>query len=281
MITKSNVVTKSALFGLEQCGQETFAPSASISRHPRRIGPHPPAERRVLRLLLFDRGVSRHKTRFFPEPFTRVAHYRQVTTECLQRLSLVRPEAASAAGRECLTARTDDDLMLLARGGVAPAFEALVRRHQLAVLNVAARLVGRSTLAPDLAQNTFLAVYRALPQYQARGKFTAYLYRVLLNQCRTLRRSAQVEGNALAAFAHAGRDDGPAADDQILARERQRQVESALGHLSPKLREVVVLRYSAGLSYDEIADALGTPLGTVKRRLFDAMGKLRHAMEDA
>lgn len=170
--------------------------------------------------------------------------------------------------------------MLLARGGVVAAFDELVRRHQQVVLNVAARLVGQATAAPDVVQNTFLAVYRALPQYQPLGKFPAYLYRILLNQCRTMRRSAHVEVNALAALLHPKLEHDPPPEDQILARERQRQVESALNELSPKLRKVVVLRYSAGLSYDEIADTLSIPLGTVKRRLFDAMGKLRHALED-
>lgn len=216
---------------------------------------------------------------FLGEPFARVAQYLEVVTESARRLSLVSPEAPPAHARESLAGRTDDDLMLLARGGVGAAFDVLVRRHQLVVLNVAARLLGQSTLAPDLAQNTFLAIYRALPQYQPLGKFSAYLFRVLLNQCRSLRRSAHVEGNALAALARTSCESEPAPEDQILARERQREVESALTKLSPKLREVVVLRYSAGLNYEEIADTLTIPLGTVKRRLFDAMAKLRLVME--
>lgn len=75
-------------------------------------------------------------------------------------------------------------------------------------------------------------------------------------------------------------DLGPS-EDIILARERQREVELALNCLSPKLRQVVVLRYSGELSYDEIAEVLSVPLGTVKRRLFDAVEKIRRNVEGA
>jgi RNA polymerase sigma-70 factor (ECF subfamily) len=167
--------------------------------------------------------------------------------------------------------------MLLARGGVDAAFDVLVRRHQARVLRMAGRLLGRSALAPDAAQNTFIEIYRGLARYQPQGKFSAYLFRVLLNQCRIAGRSARRTGVIV--------DELPATsaarsgEAHILAREREREVEAALGRLSEKLRVVVVLRHSAGLSYDEIAETLDLPLGTVKRRLFDAMEKLRCLLE--
>ena len=68
---------------------------------------------------------------------------------------------------------------------------------------------------------------------------------------------------------------------ELLLRERRRDLRVALGELSEKLRSVVLLRYSAGLSYDEIAETLEIPIGTVKRRLFDAMTKLRESLEGA
>jgi RNA polymerase sigma-70 factor (ECF subfamily) len=173
--------------------------------------------------------------------------------------------------------RSDDELMLLARGGVDDAFDVLVRRHQARVLRMAGRLLGRSALAPDVAQNAFLEIYRALPRYQPQGKFSAYLFRVLLNQCRIAARSARRAGlivDELPAIAAAR-----SGESHILARERAREVEAALGRLSEKLRVVVVLRHSAGLSYDEIAETLDLPLGTVKRRLFDGMEKLRRMLE--
>jgi RNA polymerase sigma-70 factor (ECF subfamily) len=214
--------------------------------------------------------------------FFDAAHYDRVASAPKNRLSLVRPDAAPACDEDLPGPRTDDDLMLLARGGVEAAFDALVRRHQKRVLGVAARLAGRSSLAPDIAQNTFLAIYRALPKYQPRGKFAAYLYRVLLTQCRLSHRSTNVENHALEKFSRIPTDTSNVeAEDIILARERRREVELALDRLSPKLRQVVVLRYSGDLSYDEIAEVLSIPVGTVKRRIFDAVEKLRRNVEGA
>ena len=191
------------------------------------------------------------------------------------RLALVEAPVPQDGG-SAMSCRSDDDLMLLARAGVEGAFDALVVRHQGRLLRVAARQVGVRALAADLAQNTFLEIYRALGRYQARGAFRSYLYRVLLNQCRMTRRSAQVALRALEDSAPPLSGD----DTEILDRERRRDVERALDGLSNKLRDVVVLRYCADLDYDEIAVTLGIPLGTVKRRLFDAMAKLREMLEE-
>jgi RNA polymerase sigma-70 factor, ECF subfamily len=202
-----------------------------------------------------------------------------VVAEHTNRLSLVRPGTEPSFDEISSGPRTDDDLMLLARGGLDAAFDTLVRRHQRRVLRVASRLARRSSLAPDLAQNTFLAIYRALPNYQARGKFSAFLFRVLMTQCRLSYRSAHVENHARHRISQVPIDTSETVEDIILARERQREVELALDCLSPKLRQAVVLRYSGELSYDEIAEVLSVPVGTVKRRLFDAMEKLRQNLE--
>lgn len=183
------------------------------------------------------------------------------------------PHAGSSAS---LNERTDDELMLLARGGVDHAFDVLVRRHQARVLRLAYRYLGETALAADVAQNTFVALLAALPQYRARGKFTSYLYRISLNQCRIARRSARTEVRALDAVS-TSQALSPA---DVLLRERRRDVEDALRTLSDKLRDVVLLRFGAELSYDEIAETLGVPIGTVKRRMFDAMAKLRATLEE-
>jgi RNA polymerase sigma-70 factor, ECF subfamily len=138
--------------------------------------------------------------------------------------------------------------------------------------------VGREALAADVTQDAFVEIFRALPQYQAHGKFRSYLYRVLLNRCHMTWRSARAEARAL----EVPSGEVEAIDEaELLLRERRRDVHVALGQLSEKLRSVVLLRYSADLSYDEIADTLEIPIGTVKRRLFDAMLKLRGSLEGA
>lgn len=180
------------------------------------------------------------------------------------------------AGSPGLAERGDDDLMLLSRAGVEGSFNELVRRHQARVLRLAFRYVGEAALAADVAQSTFVRIFYALPQYRAHGTFKAYLYRVLLNQCRMARRSARVHSRALEALSSARDVDVTA----VLMRERRRDVESALGQLSQCLREVVLLRYGADLDYAEIAETLDIPLGTVKRRMFVALAKLRDTLEE-
>jgi RNA polymerase sigma-70 factor (ECF subfamily) len=195
-------------------------------------------------------------------------------------LVLVRPEVTSGQSTP-LSARGDDELMLLARGGVAAAFDTLVRRYQAQVLRLAARQLGHVGAAADVAQNAFLAVYRALPRYEARDRFAPFLYRTVLNECRMAHRRQRVRGGATRADADGltGEDaissSAPSPEALILARERERDAVAALGRLSDKLRDVVSLRYGAGLSYGEIAETLRVPVGTVKRRLFDAMENLR------
>lgn len=210
------------------------------------------------------------------EPLTGVAHYRRDMYGTKMGLApLAEPTPAESGST--MSQRSDDELMLLSRAGVAGAFDVLVVRHQARLRRVAARQVGGKALAADLAQNTFLEIYRALDRYQGHGAFRSYLYRVLLNQCRMTRRSALVAQRALEDSQPPRSGD----DTELLQRERRREVERGLDGLSEKLRDVVVLRYCADLDYEEIAITLGLPLGTVKRRLFDAMAKLRELLEDA
>ena len=176
-----------------------------------------------------------------------------------------RGEASAAHGHP-----SDDDLMLLARGGVVGALDTLIERYQARVLRLAGRYVGDAVLAADVAQNTFVALFRSASQYRACGKFKAYLYRLLLNQCRMARRSLRSQVRALTDL-----QESRLSPEHVLQRERQRDLERAVAGLSGKLRDVVVLRFCAELSYDEIAETLEIPTGTVKRRLFDAMAKLR------
>jgi RNA polymerase sigma-70 factor (ECF subfamily) len=246
-------------------------------------------------------GKNRERT----EPFARDVHYPDddftrwavPMAEIIPlhaRRSASAPQAAGGAGPSsppvapaapvssdvALTERDDDDLMLLARGGVAGAFDALVRRHQRKVLRIAAKYVGNTATATDVAQNTFIEVYRALPHYRASGKFSSWLYRLVLNQCRMNRRASARQDERLRALAAvAGEEIHGRSAESILARERRHEVESALGQLSDKLREVVVLRFASELSYEEISDVLDIPVGTVKSRLFAGLDKLRQHLE--
>src|SRR4051812_27297496 len=108
--------------------------------------------------------------------------------------SLVRAPPVMAPGGEPRPEdRSDDELMLLVRGGRATAFDVLVMRYQQKVLRVACRRLGRPALARDVSQETFFKVFRAADQYRPRGAFCAYLFRVLLHECALAERVAGAE----------------------------------------------------------------------------------------
>lgn len=178
-----------------------------------------------------------------------------------------------------LDEREDDELMLLARAGAEGAFAALVRRHEKPALRFAARQLHVSTqLVDDVVQNAFLNVYIALSKYEGRGQFRAFLFRILLNQCRMAGRAARVEARRRRSAADHVPVAAPGHEEELLRQERRRDIEAAVARLGSKLRDVVLLRWSGELSYDEIAETLRIPLGTVKRRLFTAIKKLRRFM---
>jgi RNA polymerase sigma-70 factor (ECF subfamily) len=161
----------------------------------------------------------------------------------------------------------DDDRDLVERclGGDAAAFRTLVERYQRVLFTVAVRMLGDGDQAADAAQDAFVRAYRKLRTYDSRHKFFSWLYRILVNECLNVRRSRRLLEPL---------DSGlPAADNPHRDAEQaelRASVKAALGRLTPAYREVIVLRHYAGLSYAEIAEAVGAPEKTVKSRLFSA-----------
>lgn len=80
--------------------------------------------------------------------------------------------------------KSDDELMLLARDGMSPAFDPLIRRHQSMVFRIAMKYLGKENDAKDVTQNSFVEVHRYLRSYKPQGKFVSYLGRIVLNQCK-------------------------------------------------------------------------------------------------
>jgi RNA polymerase sigma-70 factor (ECF subfamily) len=182
--------------------------------------------------------------------------------------------AVREPGAAVLDDRSDDELMLMSRGGMQSAFDLLVRRHQAWVLHVAVRYLGDAALAKDVAQNTFLELYRNLERYERRDKFRAFLCRIVLNQGRMTARAARSSVRLRAPLTQA-LEMNP---QSLLAREFSRDLQLALERLGDKHRTVVILRYCEDLDLPEISEIVGIPVGTVKSRLFDAMAKLREML---
>lgn len=165
----------------------------------------------------------------------------------------------------------DAALMLEFQAGSEAAFASLVRRNQQALVNFFARM-GASTDRDDLVQETFVRLYRFRRRYQPAAKFTTFLYVLARNawadRGRKIVRMERLATELEAEAEIANQPVRPSATAEV-------DVDAALNRLSPKLREVIVLNIYQGLKYQEIADVLGIPLGTVKSRINLALGALR------
>jgi RNA polymerase sigma-70 factor (ECF subfamily) len=149
--------------------------------------------------------------------------------------------------------------------GEEAAFEGLVERYYQRIDRLAQHVVRHPTVAEDITQEVFLRAYRAIPRFRGEASFYSWLYRIAINLCLNhLRRQA----NRLSLAAEP-EDAAVAADPSSLleAQEQERLVRRAIDALPPHYRIAVILRDLEGLSYQEIADILGIPLGTVKSRI--------------
>ncbi len=172
---------------------------------------------------------------------------------------------------------TDDfTLMAQVREGCENAFCQLVERHQRPLLNFFARM-GASHHGEDLAQETFIRLWNYREKYKPSAKFTTFLY--------TLARHAWLDfvrrQIRFKLFSDRYREEVPSSTDGGLGQLRRKlDIQTALGRLSPKLREVLVLAVHQGLAYDEIAEILRIPLGTVKSRVFNALSTLQEMFHE-
>ncbi|MHC5019678.1 MAG: RNA polymerase sigma factor [Planctomycetota bacterium] len=154
------------------------------------------------------------------------------------------------------------------------------------MFNLAYRMCGNAEEASDLSQEIFLRVYRNLDKHDSTRPFGPWLYRVGHNLginfvTRRPKRMLPIDarrgdgGGAL----HEPPSDAPSAHERVEHDERAEQVRTAVLELKPDQRAIVTLHYFQGLSYDELADTLELPIGTVKNRLFRARETLRAILE--
>jgi RNA polymerase sigma-70 factor (ECF subfamily) len=178
----------------------------------------------------------------------------------------------------------DPDLPLLRRAqqGEMAAFELLVLRHQGRIGRLVARVLPDPDLVADVVQESFLSAYRALPGFRGESSFYTWLHRIALNAARkqlaALRRDpVQTESSLIP-----GEEDGEllpgqatpsemATPETLLAGQQLAQaLEAAVQGLPPEFREALLLREIEGLGYEEMAELLGCPVGTVRSRLHRA-----------
>jgi len=173
-------------------------------------------------------------------------------------------------------------------GGQQHRFADLVNRYQSQIVNYVCRMLGNYEDAVDLSQDVFLKAYSALGSYRPQYPFAAWLFRIARNAAIDeirKRRLATVSLDAPVEFddGAVGRQvesEGLDPQDSYLGLEFADRVSTAIDELPEKYREPIVLRHAAELSYEEIAEALELPIGTVKTRIFRARDALRKSLGD-
>jgi len=170
----------------------------------------------------------------------------------------------------------DAELMRCVQRGERSAFEILIRRHQQGLMNFFRRL-GAYNEAEDLVQNTFVRLFHYRLKYRETAKFTTFLY--------TLARHTWIDGfrkrKRRDQLTEAWRQEAEAADHASAQRPRSRlDAEAALARLPEKLRGVVVLGICQGMPYEEVAEILDIPVGTVKSRIFAALQRLKEFFDE-
>jgi RNA polymerase sigma-70 factor (ECF subfamily) len=176
----------------------------------------------------------------------------------------------------------DEDLMQLVAGGDARAFEVIYERHCTAVFSLAYRICGVRTAAEEVAQEAFLSIWRSGARYdRTRGSVRTWLLGVVHNRAiDALRRSTVHDRLRAADDTAAERVEAPDRTDvEVARREEARSMRAVLGALPTEQRRVVELAYFGGFTHEQIAEMLGTPLGTVKGRMRLALEKMRASIE--
>lgn len=173
-----------------------------------------------------------------------------------------------------------DDAELVARvlAGDVAGFTVLVDRYYGMCLRFAIRTLGNRHDAEDALQETFLNAYSALGRYRERQAFRAWLYRILINRCRSVGRQRQ---RRLRRFVEDGEAHESAAADPLADGDSglRDALQSALDTLEPRLREALVLKYGEGLEYREMSAMTGAGVSALKMRVKRACQALRPLLE--
>lgn len=192
-----------------------------------------------------------------------------------------------ASGRIDLASATDQEVVVLARHGQEAAYRELVRRYERPVFSLVYRMVRDRELAEDLAQETFVKALNAIESYRPEFKFSSWIFKIANNAAIDQLRRRELDTLSLDGSPHAETpeaieatalqigDRQETALEEVEARELGGEIEIAIARLRPEYRSCILLRHVEGRPYEEIAEILGLPLGTVKTYIHRARNELR------
>lgn len=177
---------------------------------------------------------------------------------------------------------TENDLIKKCKKGSREAFNILISKYQVQVINIAYNMLSNREDAYDAAQEVFLRVYRNIESFKEQSSFTTWLYRITANVCSDILRKRQKGSNiiSLNQFTEDNdeadiKDDSASVEENIELSEKQAAVRKAISELKEEYRIVITLCDIQGMSYDEISEIIKVPTGTVKSRINRARNALK------
>jgi len=191
-----------------------------------------------------------------------------------------------AEPRELVTL-TDQEVVALARDGREAAYRELIRRYERPVFSLVLGMVRDRQLAEDLSQETFIKALNAIGSYRPEYKFSSWIFKIANNAAIDHLRRRELDTLSLDGAPHAATpeeieatalqvgDKGETPLEELEARELGSAIERAIAQLRPEYRACILLRHVEGLAYEEIAQSLDLPLGTVKTYIHRARHELR------
>jgi len=184
---------------------------------------------------------------------------------------------------------SDGELVARCKNGDMSAFDLIVRKHKVPLINFAYRFIGDRDTAEDLVQETFVRVYKNIKRYRKdTASFRTWMYRIAANLCKNELRNRSTRSKILVNSAIGAQssgnlmeealDDSMGPDLQLEEKELQRVLAQAISRLPEKLRISIILRDIEGMTYEEISRIINRPVGTVKSRLNRARLMLKDKM---
>ncbi len=189
------------------------------------------------------------------------------------------PLAGAGAGPDegLEPAAVEQELVRACQRGEREAFDRLVQRYQREIYRLCYRYLNNHEDASDLAQEAFLRAWKAIGRFRGQSSFSTWLYRIAVNAClnhRALRRPPMRElPESLA-------DPAPGAQVHVELDDEARRVRQAVSRLPQKQRAALILKVYRELTHEEVAEILGTSVGTAKSNLFHALGNMRRLLAE-
>ncbi len=184
--------------------------------------------------------------------------------------------------------QNDSELINKAKNGDAKAYEGLLKKYKNSVYNLVYRMVRDIQEAEDLTQEAFIKAFNSLASFNEEYAFSTWLYKIATNNCIDFFRKRKLQTYSLdkpiqykdSEIQHEIPDPDLNPEKSILARERSNMIQKAIKTLPKKYYTAIVLRHNDEKSYEEIAEILDLPLGTVKARIFRAREMLNKALKE-